>query len=171
MKEVANTEDHEFMQDKYYRICNELLRLEVTKGHLNWSVSEVARASEVTRSLIYYYFGKSKEEVLSEASRYMINTIYGDSEFSHIGVKNRVKKVIAITNDNPYLFIYWYNNRGKDNQAGNLIDQKELRGRRTIKSYYPEMSDKEVSMVQALQISAVAMRWDEKTVDEMFKGY
>ncbi len=168
MKDVVEMDREEFMKDKYYRICNELLRLEVTRGHLSWSVAEVARASDVTRSLIYYYFGKSKEVLLEEASRYMLHTIYGSSKAGELGVKKRTKKVITICKNNPYLFIYWYSNRGKDTSIGKLIKEKEERGFNQIKSYYPESCDTEVLKIQALQLSAVAMQWDDTIIEKVF---
>ena len=171
MKEVVTPEDQDFMNDKYFRICDELLRLEVVRGHLNWSVSEVARASEVTRSLIYYYFGKSKEELLEEASRHMIHTIYGNSDNAHLGVENRCKKVVGFLRKNPNLFVYWYKNRGKDNSVGRLIEEKEERAFKVIKSYYPDLPETEIFKIQALQISAVAMQWDDETIERVFGQY
>ncbi|TNF29269.1 MAG: TetR family transcriptional regulator, partial [Deltaproteobacteria bacterium] len=45
----------------------------MAKGHLEWRLSDIAKDADVTRSLIYYYFGKEKDLILEEAFRYMID--------------------------------------------------------------------------------------------------
>ena len=66
------------------------------------------------------------------------------------------------------MFIYWYSNRGKDTSIGKLIKEKEERGFNQIKSYYPESCDTEVLKIQALQLSAVAMQWDDTIIEKVF---
>ena len=52
------------------RIMEAVIELEMTKGHLKWRMSELARTSGITRSLLYYYFGKNTKNILTEAVNY-----------------------------------------------------------------------------------------------------
>jgi AcrR family transcriptional regulator len=45
-------------------ILETMLSLEAAKGHMQWKISDLARAAKVSRSLIYYYFGRSKREIV-----------------------------------------------------------------------------------------------------------
>jgi AcrR family transcriptional regulator len=48
------------------KILHAVISLEVSKGHLKWKVSDLARKVGVSRPLIYYHFGKSKREILEK---------------------------------------------------------------------------------------------------------
>lgn len=45
------------------------MELDFRKGHMKWTMSELSRKSGITRSLIYYHFGRSKSGILEEAVR------------------------------------------------------------------------------------------------------
>ncbi len=60
----------ERMKDRdstFWKVLNAALELDFRKGHLKWTMSELSRKSGITRSLIYYHFGRSKAAILSEA--------------------------------------------------------------------------------------------------------
>lgn len=60
-----------------YRIMNGVLTLEVTKGHLKWTVADLARSSGVSRSLIYYHFGRGKRAVFDDCFARLAAEFYG----------------------------------------------------------------------------------------------
>ena len=45
-------------------ILEAMLLLENEKGHLGWKISDLARAAGVSRTLVYYHFGRTKNEIL-----------------------------------------------------------------------------------------------------------
>ncbi len=59
------------------RILSSVIELEMRKGSLRWSLSDLARKSGVTRSLIYYYFGKDKKTLLVQAVEYYVSMFFG----------------------------------------------------------------------------------------------
>lgn len=63
--------------ENYWKILNSAVRLDVQKGHLRWTVAELARSSGVGRTLIYYYFGKSKEQVIKTALNIIADEVFG----------------------------------------------------------------------------------------------
>jgi len=47
--------------DTFWKVLNTAIILDFNRGHLRWSMSELSRSSGITRSLIYYYFYKIRE--------------------------------------------------------------------------------------------------------------
>jgi AcrR family transcriptional regulator len=62
----------------YWRIFDSVLRLEVQKGHLKWKVADLSRAAKVNRTLIYYYFGDSKAEIIRNATISVAEVFFGN---------------------------------------------------------------------------------------------
>lgn len=66
------------MKDKkYWNILNQAVRLEVTHGHLLWTLTQLSKASKVSRPLIYHYFGKTKSNIVQEALKLISDEIFG----------------------------------------------------------------------------------------------
>ena len=51
----------------FWKVLNAALELDFRRGYLKWTMSELSRKSGITRSLIYYHFGRSKLSILQEA--------------------------------------------------------------------------------------------------------
>lgn len=49
------------------QILNKVFELEIEKGHLQWRISDLARAAKVSRPLVYYHFGHTKTKILEAA--------------------------------------------------------------------------------------------------------
>jgi hypothetical protein len=62
---------------KLEKILDQVFSLEVTKGHLKWSVSDLARLTCVSRPLIYYHLGKTKTEILENSIDLVSKKFYG----------------------------------------------------------------------------------------------
>ncbi|MCO5144432.1 MAG: TetR/AcrR family transcriptional regulator [Oligoflexia bacterium] len=63
--------------ETFWSVLNSAIELDFLRGHQRWTLSELSRNSKVTRSLIYYYFGKSKEEMLLEAVKLIGEEFFG----------------------------------------------------------------------------------------------
>lgn len=63
--------------EKYWKILNCAVRLDVQKGHLRWTMAELSRASGIGRTLIYYYFGKSKQQIIQTALNIVTDEVFG----------------------------------------------------------------------------------------------
>jgi AcrR family transcriptional regulator len=59
------------------KIVETVFTFESSKGHLRWSVINVAKAAKVSRSLVYYHFGQTKEEVLLGCLVELVEEFYG----------------------------------------------------------------------------------------------
>ncbi len=62
------------------KVIRSLFQLEIVKGHLKWTVTELARKSGVSRQTIYLYFGTKKPKILEQALREICEEYFGLSE-------------------------------------------------------------------------------------------
>ncbi|MCB0385274.1 MAG: TetR/AcrR family transcriptional regulator, partial [Bdellovibrionales bacterium] len=63
----------------FWKVLNAAIELDYKKGHGKWTISDLARKSDITRSLIYYYFGRSKENIIHEAVKIIGEEMIGMS--------------------------------------------------------------------------------------------
>lgn len=61
----------------FWKVLNAALELDFRRGHVKWTMSELSRKSGITRSLIYYHFGRSKMAILDEAVRVIGEEVVG----------------------------------------------------------------------------------------------
>jgi AcrR family transcriptional regulator len=61
-------------------ILEAMVRLENEKGHLGWKISELARAAGVSRALVYYHFGRTKQDILDAGIEILAAEYFGITE-------------------------------------------------------------------------------------------
>ncbi|MGZ3651324.1 MAG: TetR/AcrR family transcriptional regulator [Bdellovibrionota bacterium] len=59
------------------KILHAVVALEMHKGHLKWKVADVARKAKSSRALVYYHFGKTKSEILSNCIELIAADYFG----------------------------------------------------------------------------------------------
>lgn len=144
---AANRKD-----DAYWKVLTAAMELDVKKGHLKWSMSELSRKSRITRSLIYYYFGQSKMAILNEAIKLIGDEFTGLSpERVEMWQRGELLESMQRTRDiyekSPYISIFILENRNKDSEIGRLLRDKEFEFQTKIRKFYPHFDD---DMVQSL---------------------
>ncbi len=148
--------DFNSKDEVYFRICNAVLKLEVIKGNLKWKISDVAREADVTRSLIYYYFGKEREVILRESWGYMLSTIFNLSGAEPLGVRRRMELVCSQIREMPYLFVLFFLEKHQDSEIGELIRKGEQALLTKIAQIYPDLSSQEILKIYLLELGVVA---------------
>lgn len=153
----------------YFKICNAVMKLEVSKGHLVWRLSDIAKEADVTRSLIYYYFGKEKEIILGEAFRYMIDLFFNLDRKDSMGLVERINFVIKQMKSMPWVFILFYLQKDQDTEVGELLKSAEEKLLTILQKDFPEMSHTDILKIYLLQLGSVChKRLDEKDLSEVF---
>jgi AcrR family transcriptional regulator len=154
----------------YFKICNAVLKLEVNKGHLKWTLSDVSKESEVTRSLIYYYFGKEKKVILEEAYRYMLEVLYNNRpESEHLGIKERMRLVLRALKEMPYCFVLFFLEKDRDTSIGEIIRKHEKLLFQRLKQDFPQMSDREILGIYLMELGAIAYKdVNEEDIEFLF---
>ncbi len=157
--------------ETYFKICNAVLRLQIEKGHLKWKVSNIADYSGVTRSLIYYYFGKEKETIYEEAIRFMIDFFLPNIDDTSIGVKERMRDVIINAKEMPYLFMLFYLEKDRDTTIGGLIRDAEDKIVKRIADQY-KLDKDEALKIYLIELGSVAYkRLNINDVDRIFSKF
>ncbi len=109
----------------YFKICDSVLLYELLKGQLKWSLSDISKHSGVTRSLIYYYMGKEKEQILQEAVRFMIELFFNTNVEKGPGVQERMEVILTQVRIIPHVFLYYVSERIKNTENGIIIRERE----------------------------------------------
>lgn len=164
------------MQEKervYFAVCSAILKLEVEKGHMEWTLSDISRESEITRSLIYYYFGKEKDTILHEAYRFIIDTFFdlSPSKATTSSAPQRMKEVLAKIELMPYLFVLYYLQKGRDTEIGQMLKKAEEDTIKHLQTGYPQLSADECRELYILELGAIAVRLPVDQVDKVFAKY
>lgn len=164
------------MQEKehiYYAVCSAILKLEFEKGSLQWTITEVSRRSEVTRSLIYYYFGKEKETILHEAYRFIVDTFFSlDVEKAkNSSVPERMKEILEKVQLIPYVFVLYYLHRDKDSTIGAMLRKAEAETIKSLEAGYPNLSKAQCLELYLKELGAIAFHLAPEKACEVFKSY
>lgn len=131
-------------EEIFNNICHTVLKLEMQKGHLQWTMSDLARVSKVGRPLIYYYFGKDKAVILQEAWKMMIDTIFCLSTSESLGIQERIRQTIQKVNEMPFLFVLFFLEKNADSEIGQIIRKGEADLLALLKQNYKQYSQEDI---------------------------
>ena len=121
---------------QYQKLLLTVIHLEVRKGHLRWTVSELSRLTKVSRPLIYYYLGKTKKEIFKAALLILAKEFYGISdERKELKKKGgrlaSLKASRELAMGNPNVVSFFYANRMEKNWVQpELLEMEETYVRR-----------------------------------------
>lgn len=141
--------------ENYIKILDAVVRLEVTKGHLRWKMAELSRLSGVQRTLVYYYFGKSKEAILAEALKTIGDEFFGLSpDRISMWKEGRMKESILATRARfkqaphvPQFFFHW---RHQPSEVQTALKLLEKRFRDKVRAQFPHVSREQEEAVYAI---------------------
>lgn len=140
-------------KDEVYKaVLNSAIELDIQLGHLKWTYTLLAKRSGISRTLIYYYFGKEKINILKEACLLFGEELAGIGEERMAAWKEgRIDigliKTRKLLEDYPYLVPFYFLYRTKENEIGELILRYEQEGYKKRKHFFPEMSDQDLKIM------------------------
>lgn len=117
-------------EETYKAVLSAAMRLEFKFGHLRWSTTQLARESGISRTLIYYYFGASKLDLLKAAVRLLGDDLAGFSPEKQECWKNgdifgAIRQSRKLLDDFPGMIAFYYQHRADSGELGTLIRQIE----------------------------------------------
>src|SRR6185437_8957223 len=132
--------------ETYWNILNCALRLDFKKGHRRWTMTELGRSAQVTRTLIYYYFGKSKDTILADAVKLVGEELFGLNPdrlalWDQGSVEESVYRSRVLTEKNPNLVAFYFAHRSDESSIGHAIRELEDRYRKKLGSFLPNASE------------------------------
>jgi AcrR family transcriptional regulator len=156
------THDHKSKEDIYWAVLDSVIRLDIQKGHLSWTISDLARASKITRPLIYYYFGNSKENIMKTAIEFLGEEYFGLSDariklWSEGKVVESVLLSRLLCQKAPYVHIFFMIRRNQNSFVGETLREYESRYRNKIRKFYPNVTNDSIDALAAVFFGLVAM--------------
>jgi AcrR family transcriptional regulator len=147
--------------DIFWKILNTAIELDFKKGHMRWSMSELSRESGITRSLIYYYFGKDKLQILLEAVKALSTHVLGlDPRRMAQWKEGRLREAVLEGYDgvhlSPMLPIFYMLHRRVDNSIGEAFRDMEKKYLEKIASVFPKFSEDERRILFGFLFGVVA---------------
>lgn len=139
----------------YWSVLDSVIRLEVSKGHLLWKVTELSRLSGVGRPLIYYYFGKSKEEIVQTALKIIGDEFFGLSEeriemWKKGKIAESVLKTRELMQKAPYVSVFFFHWRHREGEICDHLKELENRYKAKIATLRPGKSEREIEAIFAI---------------------
>lgn len=139
----------------FWKVLNAALELDFRKGHLKWTMSELSRKSGITRSLIYYHFGRSKIAILDEAVRVIGEEIAGiGSERMKMWKAGdwagSIRATRAVSTQSPYLCNFYLLHRERPTEIGAALRDIESAYLKKLKVIFPELPEPGIRALFAL---------------------
>jgi len=138
--------------ERFWNILNCALELDSKRGHLRWSMTELAKKSGESRTLIYYYFGKSKEDVLNAAVDVIGAELFGITQkrLEH-WTRDEFEKSIKDTHTHlqkfPNLAVFFLTHRARENNVGLALREYEKRYLAKMRNHFPDKNDAEIESI------------------------
>jgi AcrR family transcriptional regulator len=146
--------------DIYWKVLNCALELEFKKGHLKWTMTELSRKSKITRSLIYYYFGRSKVDILQAAVSIIGEEFIGLSDqrmamWRHGRFEEGLLEARQFYEKMPYLCAFYLNYRERPNEIGEALLKIEKAFHRKIQQIAPKANRAQINTIFAVYFGIV----------------
>lgn len=132
--------------DTFFKVLDAALELDFRKGHMKWTMSELARKSGITRSLIYYHFGRSKISILQEAVRMMGEEMIGLKasrlELWRQGrMVESLKAARAIAKASPHIGQFYLAHRDRPTDIGEGLRRIEKEYLKKLGIFFPRANE------------------------------
>ena len=141
--------------DIYWKVLNCALELEFKKGHLKWTMTELSRKSKITRSLIYYYFGRSKMDILEAAISIIGEEFIGMSD-KRIDLWKKgefeagLMEARKFYDRMPFLCAFYLNYRTRPNEIGEALLKIDKAFKRKLKQNAPNATPAQINTLFAV---------------------
>lgn len=146
--------------ETFWSVLNCAIELDFRRGHQRWTMSELSRTSKVTRSLIYYYFGKSKEAILLEAVKLVGEEFFGLNESRvELWQKGQIVESVllsrALLEKSPYMSAFYMVHRDKETEIGASLRQLEGEYQAKLKRFFTGASEPALEAIYGLFVGLV----------------
>ncbi len=178
---MTNTDLAQKKKDAFYwKTLNKAIELDFKKGHLKWSMSDLSRSSGVTRSLIYYYFGRSRMDIINEAVKLIGDDLLGlNSERIKLVQEKGMTCSILQSKEklmmSPHLLSFYAHHRIRNTEIGKTLLNYEDSYFKKIKTLFPQKSFEEIELTWGIifgltvcpRIPLETIKKFEKTINQL----
>lgn len=157
-------------QSQVRRILHAVIGLEVSKGHLRWKISDLARKVRVSRPLIYYHFGKTKQEILERSAVMVAEDFFGITP-ERIALLEEGRAVESLLQSrklflaDPSFALFYLKWRTTSSPLQRRMIEIEERYQAMLQEHFPRLKKAEVVALHAMFYSVVTAPFlEEKSI-------
>jgi hypothetical protein len=137
------------------RVLRAVISLNMRRGHLRWTMSELSRASGVPRTLIYYYLGKTKSGILKDSVRLIGRELAGFNERKlQLWAEGRVDDALLesrkLFEEDRYLIAFFFAHRGLDTEIGREMVSIEREFLGKLRGRFPNLDENHILAMHGL---------------------
>jgi AcrR family transcriptional regulator len=141
--------------DKIWQAINTVFKFEVSRGHLKWKITDVARVSKLSRTLIYYYLGKTKKEIFKNCLERVADDFYGLSESRMELVRaGKYQTCVNMTQQmfqkNPEFIIFYFRWRMTKSPIQESLIEIERRYQKKLSGILPHLEKDQIVAFHAI---------------------
>lgn len=150
---AKNSTPDQYNED-YWRIADTVFSLENTNGHLRWSVSELARKTKYSRTLLYYHFGSSKKRILDNCLSVVAHEFYGlSAERMSLIKTGQAMKCISLSRTMfrryPNYLIFYTHWRHRESDLRDQLIQIETAYQNKLRWIFSDLNDRDIESLHA----------------------
>ncbi len=158
---MAQKKSQTSKDENYWAVFEAVIRLDFQKGSMSWKISDIARASKVSRTLIYYYFGNSKEHIMQTAIDFLGEEYFGLSHarkslWQDGQIFESLLETRRMCQRAPFVHFFYMTRRHMQNPIGEQLREFEKRFRQKISKAYPRATKEEIEALAAVIFGLVA---------------
>jgi AcrR family transcriptional regulator len=143
-----------------FEMLAKIVDFDCSKGHLRWKVSDLARATRVSRPLIYYHFGKTKRDILMSSAEMLAEIYFGlTSERVQMLYDGRAWESVLISRDyfrqNPSFAVFYFRWRMTKSPLQMRLVELEKKYQAMLKKAFPKLSHEKILVLHAINQAVV----------------
>lgn len=133
------------------RMAPLIIALEMRKGHLRWSISELAKHAKVSRSLVYYYFGKTKSEILLGALTELVEEFYGlSASRQDLSLHESLLRSHALYKKNPQYAAFFQRWRHTSTEMAKVFIKVEKAYEARLRAVFTQATDAHIRALHGI---------------------
>ncbi len=137
------------------KVLENVISLEMNEGHLKWKVTDLSRFSGVKREMIYYYFGKTKKEILARSFELIAEEFYGlgperEAMVRAGGLRDSLAYTQKMFMENPAYGMFYLKWRTTPSPMQKQYMDIEKRYQARLKKLFPNLSAADIEALHAL---------------------
>lgn len=158
----------------YWKVLGAAMALDFKRGHQKWTIAELARVSGIKRPLIYYYFGKSRLDILLAAVRVIGEEFFGLSDrrlqmWKAQEIHQSIRQSRSFLHSHKDLIGFYFLHRARENPIGDAIRVLEKKHRDKIARFFPGLSKSQQEQIGAFFFGLVFVpSLSEEAIEDCF---
>lgn len=159
---TQNAEAKATKDEIFWKILKAALSLDSKKGYLKWTIADLSRACHVPRPSIYYYFGKSKKDILLSAVHILGEECFGLSP-QRVQLWNEGKMLDSVARSRDFLqehhelIAFYFSQRAKEHEVGEALRHLEKKYHEKFKLFFASKQSSGQQQAAALLFGLVFM--------------